>query len=444
MRHAIARPTYAAVVCASLVAAALLVVLGRAVVEPRFDRSLTGAPPRVETASIELLARPVKQANAVVRMQFVDARRGTPLVIQGGYGPVSLRDDGVAPDTAAADGSYAAFVHVNGEQVMLEAGVPAPLGRFRGVAASVDPARSLVVTDPLVIDDPARTYQPCSGRGAVMGAWTFGKLMADIANTPATGIDPAFFVDHWLGPWKTRGDGVPAASRPAGLQEILDDWPRGVDGRLDIERAPFRLLAIVNRVDLRGSTLYGSFDAGEVQLVFGAVRCARDRSVVRQPTPLTVSFDYAVTARSCADLRAWAAQWQALGSRVLGSVAYNMALQGITDQVTSRDADPARTPNRSALHRIRTIELAAGDRGDTVRQWRESRLRDAGRAAGLLEHHTSPDAEQEGASWTAPSIAEMIDRQQRLDMTAHMSCLEASDFPLEDIFFEPRLASVAH
>ena len=42
---------------------------------------------------------------------------------------------------------------------------------------------------------------------------------------------------------------------------------------------------------------------------------------MRQPTPLTVSFDYAVTARSCADLRGWAAQWQALGSRVLGSVA---------------------------------------------------------------------------------------------------------------------------
>ncbi len=78
--------------------------------ELMFDPAHAKAPPQVAAATIELLAQPTTAGNAVVRMQFTDRRSRTPVVIQGGPGPALLRDDGIAPDTRAGDGRYAAVV----------------------------------------------------------------------------------------------------------------------------------------------------------------------------------------------------------------------------------------------------------------------------------------------------------------------------------------------
>src|SRR5262249_60005712 len=70
-------------------------------------------------------------------------------------------------------------------------------------ALLIDPMRSLMITDVSVVEDPSRTYNPCNNTGTPMGPWTFGKLMTEMANEPATGINPSDFVLHWLQQWTT-------------------------------------------------------------------------------------------------------------------------------------------------------------------------------------------------------------------------------------------------
>ena len=107
-----------------------------------------------------------------------------------------------------------------------------------------------------------------------MGAWTFGRLMTEMANEPATGIRPGDFVEQWIQQWTVdlTINSFTVFNRAARAQLFLDNWPRLPDGQLDLAQAPFRLLAIVNRLDLRGSTLYGSSDAGEARPELGQGR----------------------------------------------------------------------------------------------------------------------------------------------------------------------------
>jgi len=400
----------------------------------QFDPRLAASPPRVSSASFELLARPEAAGNAVLRVRFAEGGPKGNLVIQGGPGPTLLRDDGKAPDTRAGDGIFAAVVKLNttqlaqerarrnglvrkyptlpqfdhrvlvrwlpfqvSETVKLEPGIVQAIGSFTGVPGTVDPERELMIRDPAVVEDPLRTYEPCSGAGTPMGAWTFGRLVTEIANQPVTGIDPADLAEHWLEQWKQDLpiNGFVVPNRAVGAQRFLDLWPRLPSGKLDLAHAPFRLLAIVNRQDLRGNAIYGGGDAGEARLVFGAVNCTAPTPSLPEVLPFTTIFEYGVPKSGCLTVRDWARQWHDLGTLVLGSGAYNAALQAITDQFTLRDANPARLPNRSAINQVRTNEFAlALFFADTFWQLRESRLVSAGPQAGLLEHTVlaqSPD-----------------------------------------------------
>jgi hypothetical protein len=64
-----------------------------------------------------------------------------------------------------------------------------------------DAARTLMITDLGVVEDPGRTFNPCTSAGTAMGAWTFGYLATQIANQAVTGVDPADLVLDWLGMW---------------------------------------------------------------------------------------------------------------------------------------------------------------------------------------------------------------------------------------------------
>ncbi len=395
-----------------------------------FDPAHAKAPPQVAAATIELLAQPTAAGNAVVRMQFTDRRSRTPVVIQGGPGPALLRDDGIAPDTRAGDGRYAAVVQLNVEQyrrakqrrielaskyptlpvfearellrhepfrpspiIELTPVIPSVLDKFKGVPYPVDAARELLINSLLVVEDSGRTYDACSGTGTQMGAWTFGKLVTEIANEPVTGIHPADLAESWISQWKTdlTINGFTAPERAAGAQRLLDSWPRLPNGKLDLAVAPFRLLAIVNRQDLRGNTMYGSGDAGEGRFVFGALNCGGIISAPPSPQAMlfTVIFEYGIRKNGCFAVRDWAQQWRALGTMVLGSAAYNDALQAITDQFTLRDANLAQLPNRSAINQVRTNEFAlATSPVEIFWQLRESHLRSAGADAGRLLHDT--------------------------------------------------------
>jgi hypothetical protein len=203
----------------------------------------------------------------------------------------------------------------------------------------VRPERELVVRDLPVVEDPART----SGQGA----WTFAHLAAELA---PPGVPPGAFVEAFLRSWLVDQtvNGFTVRARPSMQAFALDPWPRDASGLLDLARAPVRLLAIVDRVDLR-DPVAGS--AGEGRFVFGLL----DRA--GRPAPFTMIFEYRLRAGTEDDVRAWARAWHALGALPFPSEAYNAALQSLTDRFVSRGAGTCGAGG-SALLAVRTNEAA--------------------------------------------------------------------------------------
>lgn len=249
--------------------------------------------------------------------------------------------------------------------------------------------KSLLITDLSVVEDPRRTFDPCTGRGTKMGAWTFGRLMADMANQPATGIHPSDFARRWLRSWQTdqviNFDTVNQRNAEI-IAQVIQDWEAasgGPEKPLDLSIAPFRLLAIVNRVDLRLNPGYGGPTGddpcnpaclgGEGRFVFSLIRDAFKGGEGRppapgygggtegggnlcEPAPFTVIFEYCVPKRTCAEIKSYAEEWYKLSLIEFGGI-FNAALEQITDQFAARGADPARKPNQSALNQLRSNEL---------------------------------------------------------------------------------------
>ncbi|HVF56887.1 MAG TPA: hypothetical protein VM934_12110 [Pyrinomonadaceae bacterium] len=257
-----------------------------------------------------------------------------------------------------------------------------------GTARAVDPARSLVITDIRVVEDKTRTFNPCTNAGTPMGAWTFGYLMQQMANQPRTGIAPSAFVRQWLDKWmndQTTANGWTAAKRQQIKQLVIDPWEAASGGPgmpLNLSKAPLRLLAIVNRVDLRANSVYGGGSAGEGRFVFGVLDMRRSGGIdpytgrpitACSPTQFTVILEYGIDRRGCG-IRDWGKQWYNLQNYSLGSFAYNAALQAITDQFTKANAAPGK-PNGSAINQVRTNEIAiANPAPDDTWQMREFRL----------------------------------------------------------------------
>jgi len=218
---------------------------------------------------------------------------------------------------------------------------------------------SLLVTDPSVINDPGRTYNPCTNTGTPGGAWTFGKLMTEMANQTHTGVRPEDFVLNWLNSWKTdqtvNSDIINA--RPAIQTKVIDVWQTlsgGAGAPLDVNKAPFKLLAIVNRFDLRTGGAYGGGNAGEGRFVFTLtdINCLP----IEAPNFLII-FEYGVNKTTCTQIHEYAQQWANLASLTLGSAPYNSALQAVTDQFTLAGTDPGK-PNQNSLDQLRTNEQA--------------------------------------------------------------------------------------
>ncbi|MEO7096436.1 MAG: LamG domain-containing protein [Polyangiales bacterium] len=204
-------------------------------------------------------------------------------------------------------------------------------------------ARELMITSTSVVDDPART--------APGGVWTFGRLMRDLAPTPeaATAMTRQLF-DSWLTNQTVNGFTIPA--RPTINGAFLDGWPRTVNGELDLDRSPLRLLAIVNRVDVRD---LAKGNAGEGRFVFGVLGPGGF------PQQFTVILEYKLPAKTEADVLAWANDWHALGALPFPSAAYNAALEALTLRFSGRGVAPG-NPNGSSLGQLRTNENALDKR----------------------------------------------------------------------------------
>lgn len=240
----------------------------------------------------------------------------------------------------------------------------AQAGGSADVRCSIQFNKELFITNTSVVDDCLRTtFGPCLGEpGVLRGAWTFKHLIEGVAGT----TDPILldrFVRNWLAHWddaqSINGFDVPA--RQGMHDRILVPWEAASGGTvdpvlLDMARAPFRLLAIVYRPDLRAFPGYsGGASGGELRFVFGFLELNGNAP----PTTLdraTVIFEFGLPADNCDEIRAWANDFHALGAFNSFGSAYKRALEAITNRVTAIGADPTK-PNGSAINQIRTNEL---------------------------------------------------------------------------------------
>lgn len=184
--------------------------------------------------------------------------------------------------------------------------------------------------------------------------WSFRHLVEMLA---APG-DPQVFVRSWLATWqRTATDAsegsLPLDVRAAVRSELACRWLHATPANAcdatcgtcaseiyDLAKAPFRLLAIVNRLDLSETTSGCVPDAAEGRLVFVAVR----DGVVQ---PLSLIFEYAVDGTKAGDPSAW----HALGG--LSGPEYGAALEALTrsfTDATRSDLAPSR------LKQLRTSE----------------------------------------------------------------------------------------
>lgn len=354
------------------------------------------APPKIATLFAipqeTITSRTVSLLEATLAPEQTSVAEVT---VESGDGkPVILRDDGLNGDKARGDGIFSAttVLDLAAEQAQhravaaalarnpqltepvfdgreqLEARTPRPLpdsvfvpgSRIPltpiGLSVAIDFSRSLVIRHTSVVNDPTRTYDPCTNTGNPAGVWTFNHLMTEMANQPLTGITPANFTRRWLSHWENpqiiNAWTVPA--RPQVLTKIVTPWPLA-GGQLDMTKAGFKLVAIVNRLDLGAGTApagYGGSGAGELRFVFAAVdRSGGGCSVGR----FLVIFEYGVPKSGCNAVKTWAQGWENLSTIALGTAAFNAALQALTQQVVLRNLAPSK-PNGSAINQIRTNE----------------------------------------------------------------------------------------
>ncbi len=281
---------------------------------------------------------------------------------------------------------------------------------------------SLFITDLSVVEDPARTYNILTPSvGNPVGAWTFGTLAENMANPASTGVTVKQFLKSWvrqwtvdqtiaganvplrenvitflIGPWLKKAYGNPGLNVTLSNWESLWDAAALTDYALKVN-APFKLTAIVNRIDLRGNSAYGLNPAGsgETRFIFTLVSpFAISGTGIPFPStagmpPVTTIQDFGQSAQfgSFVDwrgmnvileylnpplnrcgLKSLGQSWLDLSQYPTFGSSYNSDLQAITDLVTVANSNPAR-PNRSAIGRIRTNERIFYATGNTGTEW---------------------------------------------------------------------------
>ena len=241
-------------------------------------------------------------------------------------------------------------------QIIVESGrEQAALPARRRGAATI--RRQLMITDLGVVEDPMRT-RPRRGGNDV---WTFKHLITQMAGDH----DPAAFAMHWLELWERDQEinGFVSPARPGIRERVIEPWLRASGGRrLDLNRAPFKLLAIVNRMDLRVHVGEEVLTGGEGRFVFGVLGPdGRPLPPIAGTVPggFMVIFEYELPATDMQALGEWTMAWKRLENYRLGSDDYNRALENITRAFTDRGQAPDK-PNGSALNQLRSIEVALG------------------------------------------------------------------------------------
>lgn len=234
-------------------------------------------------------------------------------------------------------------------------------------APGIVSGKELVITDPSVLGD-ARA----SSAGATAGVWSFRAMMEQLA---PVGVDPADFVEAWLSTFADQNlviNGFSVPSRDTTSLRAL--WPKTGNGKLDLSRAPFQLLAIVNRVDV------GAQGNGEGRFVYG---------LSSGGLGMTVIFEYGLPSQDATNGATltrgnWASKWHALGALSFGA-GFNSALESVTSLFTKRGTSPSR-PGQSSINQVRSSENLMNP---GLWQWRQFHLQASGNSVVLKPAQTS-------------------------------------------------------
>ncbi|EYF06899.1 hypothetical protein [Chondromyces apiculatus] len=315
--------------------------------------------------------------------------------------------------------------------------------------------KELVIRHRSVVDDPCRTTW--TGAGCLperRGVWTFGHMMTLMAGVTSPD-DPVAkqFMARWLSTWETdQTINGHLVARRSGIRAVLiDPWLQAsgcMPGApllgpgacaLDLRKAPFRLLAFVNRVDLSGSASHGNAAAhasGEFRVVFGALNLDQLQSAApddRQGVlDATVVLEYHLP--QILPGHTWAYYLHGLSTIPLPassiphaaphSTVFSDALQARTDGILRAGTDPWR-PNRGSFSgQVRTNEVSfdiSAAPGDKVWEMREHRLQcPPGILSGCqLVTSTTAQTPPNTLAGTASLSTYLIDDQAQIETASH-------------------------
>ncbi len=233
-----------------------------------------------------------------------------------------------------------------------------PCADYVNQIPTVNFGKELLITATSVVDDNCRTNWNLPGCAAKAGKWTAWGLFKQFAG----GGDPSPLILAWfktfynqdqVNGWTlSKRDNVKAVvlgwRKASGCNAVLDD-----PCVLLPEKSPFRLLAIVNRMDVRSGE--GGFDeygqpspdsAGEGRMVFGFLGFDPNKPNDPPNTPLlaTVIFEFKLRT-DLLFVGDWAWYWRSLGG--LNGEQYNAQLQSLTELFATA----------ATLNQVRTNEI---------------------------------------------------------------------------------------
>ncbi|HWZ90985.1 MAG TPA: hypothetical protein VNW92_19120 [Polyangiaceae bacterium] len=265
---------------------------------------------------------------------------------------------------------------------------------------NITPLRSIEIVHPNVVSS-ARSLN------ASDGTWSFRALIERMAASSGATDTDAFvrsIFETWLTDQTVNGEVLPA--RSSVQQVILDQFqiagssPR----RFDLSKAPFQLIAVANRLDLRSST-----NAGEGRFVFG-LQLPLGGSGKGGFNSMTMIFEYKLPFTAALNTaQAWAAKWHELDAidPATSPDTFNSKLQEITDVITARGAMPSQ-PNGSAISQIRSNEIALG----SVWELREFNMT----SSGLMAPATTKNSPIHGTINNSAALANFLNQTPALNV----------------------------
>lgn len=218
------------------------------------------------------------------------------------------------------------------------------------------PCRQVNISKEMVIIDTAVVNHP----EAKIGRLSFGHLIRNMTTSTVTKEDLILsFLQSWQQEQTINGFAVKPRDVVNNL--IIKPWMKA-DGQsnipieeweIDLDNAPFKLLAVVNRMDLLRVKENKVTNSGEGRFVYCVV------SPDKRLLPFTIIFEYQLPIQDTTHIFPWASKWHALGESEIFDSSYVEQLIQVTEGFTEKNIMLSK-PNGSTLNQIRTNEVAMG------------------------------------------------------------------------------------